>query len=152
MAHRYYPAGLGRSSCGICQREMDDKIHAVGMKDAIGADATQCPGCEEIWPVEMTVRMLRFVRPDGKELGGRNLRVCHECAGMPVDDWALLALRHERGWITEDRYVERLQELATRTETEAPRICGAVNWMGTCCETRAHPGAHRYTAVKAQKR
>lgn len=149
--HRYAPAGMGKVVCGSCQRHADDPAHKKWQADQIGADATQCPGCDEIWPIELTVRMMRFVRPDGRELNGRSLRICQECAGTPVDSWALLALRRDKGWITEDRYIEKLQALAERTASEAPRICGNKGRWGTCTNVMGHPDAHRYTAVRSQQ-
>lgn len=121
----------------------------------IGADATQCPGCDQIWPIELTVRMLRFVRPDGRVLEGRKLRVCHECAGMPVDHWAMLALRRDRGWISDDDYVRLVSELAAKTAEEAskaPMPCTTRTSYGPCNQIAGHPGAHTYQAVKAQRR
>lgn len=150
-AHRFVASGMGQVICASCQRHRDDPSHVKGMANEIGADATQCPGCNEIWPIELTVRMMRFVRKGGRELTGRNLRVCQECAGTPVDDWALLALRREKGWISEDRYVEKLAALAARTEAEALRRCESKGRWGICIETRGHPGAHRYKAVGTQR-
>ncbi len=149
--HRFIASGLGKVICGSCQRHADDPAHKQWTADEIGADATQCPGCNEIWPIEMTVRMMRFVTPSGKELLGRNLRICQECAGTPVDNWALLAMRFEKGWITEDRYVEKLAALAAKAESGASRTCSNKGRWGTCIETQGHPGAHRYTAVASQK-
>lgn len=118
VPHRYAPSGLGVVRCGICERPGDDPCHTKGLVDQIGADATQCLGCDEIWPIEMTVRMLRFAPPDGRVFAGHDLRVCQKCAGMRVDDWSVLALRREKGWISEDLYIERLQSLVARTNLQ----------------------------------
>lgn len=147
--------GLANIRCAICGHESDSQMHRVGLADVIGADATQCPGCDQIWPIEMTVRMMRFVRKDGTVLEKRHMRVCHECAGMPVDRWKMLALRRDRGWISEDDYVDLVAKLASETEergSEAPLPCGTRTRYGLCNQIAGHPGSHTYQAIKAQIR
>lgn len=105
--HLYSPTM--RLTCGRCGGAPDDGCHVEGARNEIGADATMCPGCNESLPVELTVRMLRFVRKDGTEL--RNVRVCKVCAGL-VSQWVDLAVRREHGLLSDEEYYERLARLA----------------------------------------
>lgn len=145
---------MGQIKCAVCQQSADTPMHRVALADVIGADGTCCPGCNQIWPIDMTTRMLRYVRPDGAVLEGRNLRVCRECAGMPVDRWAMLALRYERGWISDDDYALMVAKLAAEAEEgpPAPRSCDASTQYGLCSRVAGHPGRHTYQAVKSQGR
>jgi len=149
--HRFVGTGLGKHICAVCGQEPDSQFHHSGMRDVVGADVTQCPGCEDIWPIELTVRMMRFVDKRGVERTGRNIRVCQPCAGMPCDAWALLALRRDRGFMTEERYLEAVEELA-KDAMDNPRPLPPQCGHDHCTRERGHEGGHRRILVKENQK
>lgn len=104
--HRYIPAGMGEIRCAACMGPADARVHLEGLRDQVGADLVECPGCNERFWVEDTIRMLRFKEQDGK------FRVCKACAGIePFNPYARLARKLAEGWLTEEQYLDALEKL-----------------------------------------
>lgn len=74
--------------------------------DRVGFDYVECEGCDLTFPVEETVRMLRFNGRHGR------FRVCKMCAGVePRNEHKLLALRLAQGKITQEQYFREVERL-----------------------------------------
>jgi hypothetical protein len=124
--HRYYPAGLGRSRCGLCGGGITDEVHIAGLnEESTGTHLVQCPNCGESVPTDFTVRV--FVKETRGLLEGPVQRLCRTCASDPdagreaaevrrgerskADQLARLMNRLDRGEITQEQYEAKMVEL-----------------------------------------
>lgn len=81
-------------------------VDAKELRDRVGLDYVECEGCDLTWPLEETVRMLRFRGQMGR------YRVCKFCAGvLPNNPYVILGMRLAQGQITEHDYYEALEAL-----------------------------------------
>lgn len=107
------PHDLTYEPCLICGLPKTDDVHEKDnqyMRDRIGADLVQCLDCGAMVDALETTRVM-------KDHSGRMVqgRMCKVCLTPPAkrNPYVVLAVKLQRGLITEDEYEAELEKLTT---------------------------------------
>lgn len=105
------PTDLTYKPCTICGLSREDDVHEKDnqyMRDRIGADLVECLECKAMVDALETTRVM-------KDHSGRMVhgRMCKVCLTPPAkrNPFVVLAVKLQRGQITEDEYEAELEKL-----------------------------------------